>query len=136
MTTIPEPPNGTALYWPKDRGLFARLVIRDDAAAEATDQEPGAHWFAPNSQDTGITWDVFCNVVNTGLFANPIEDAVLLARPEDHPAEIAAGAGEAAALDTPAAAGAPAGPGAPAHDPDAPPYRSPFAFRAERRWAP
>lgn len=56
--------------------------------------------------------------------------------PEDHPAEVLTGEGEAAALDTPAAAGAPVAAGAPATDPDAPPYRSAFAFRAERRWAP
>lgn len=54
---------------------------------------------------------------------------------EDRPARVEdAQPGEADAATS--AAGAPVAAGAPAQDPDAPPYASPFAYRAERRWTP
>lgn len=54
--------------------------------------------------------------------------------PEDHPGR-ACTAPDGEADTALSATGAPAPPaGAPALDPDAPPYASPFAYRAERGW--
>ena len=56
--------------------------------------------------------------------------------PEDHPDPLVTGPGETDGAATPSAAGVPAPAiGAPAQDPDAPPYASPFAYRAEARWS-
>jgi hypothetical protein len=46
----PEPPDGTALYWPETQTTFAAMFVRDDAAAQALGH-PDAHWFTPNDDD-------------------------------------------------------------------------------------
>jgi hypothetical protein len=56
-----EPADGTALYWPETGWNFARLAIRDDAAAldyakTVEGYTPEHRWWAPNSNDGPITW--------------------------------------------------------------------------------
>lgn len=83
-----EPPDGTALYWPETAEEYARLMVRDDAAARATDLGPDhARWWAPNSFDIPLTWQQVCEVLSRSgaarqFGATPLASAIRLTAAE------------------------------------------------------
>jgi hypothetical protein len=62
--TLPEPPDGTVLYWPETEDNYSTVVVRDDVAAMVLFGEPTRHWFTPNMYDDRnvgpLTWAKMC----------------------------------------------------------------------------
>ena len=82
MPDLTEPDDRTGLYWPETDAEFAAILVRDDRAAAANDpagDDPGAHWFAPNSEASPLTWD---EIVRAGDQTPPLAAAIAFTIPE------------------------------------------------------
>jgi hypothetical protein len=87
-----EPADRTALYWPERKDRCARLVIRDDRAAELdpSDHPADAHWWAPNTDDGSATWEDLQSMMGED-FAYRQDNAVVFSMPtSDQPANLPA----------------------------------------------
>ena len=80
LSTIVEPDDRVAVYWPCTAEVFSTLVLRDDATA-ARLGHPERRWFEPNADEEAQTWrEVLAAIGRQRL---DLADAVLFFAPSN-----------------------------------------------------
>ena len=80
VTTIAEPDDGVAMYWPCTAEVFPSLFLRDDATAAGLGH-PERRWFEPNADKEAQTWQEVLAAV--GRMRLDLADAVRLVAPSN-----------------------------------------------------